>query len=519
MPNITCDKGTDMKRCRITALFLALLLTLAACGGETIPDSSGSTSSPGDASQGEVQGPTAVPFTLAVYPEFTLHPTLAGNRANLTLAPLLYEGLFAVDRAFQAQPVLCQSYTVSEDKLSWTFTLRSGAAFSDGTPLTGQAVADALNLARSPQGRFRQRLADVTAVTASEENPNQVAVALSRPNGSLPLLLDIPIALGEGERPLGTGPYVLSGEGDSLSLTARVGWWQDKALPAQAIPLHAVHKSDELIYAFDAGEVSLVDVDLMATNAMGYGGNYQAWDYPSTGFLYLGFNTQEGPCRAPEVRRTLALAVDRESIASAVYANHARAALLPVHPDSPLYSQASAGAAPAYAPEQLAAQLQELRLGDKALTLVVNNENMSKAAAAQRIAYQLEAVGLAVNLVQMSFEDYTAALANGAFDLYLAETALTADFDLAPLLGSAGALNYGRWWAEGADGLLWAMQAAAPEEKAAAAENLFALLNEQAPIVPIAFKNGSVLTQWGQVSGLSPVRGNVFYQMENWSVS
>ena len=64
-------------------------------------------------------------------------------------------------------------------------------------------------------------------------------------------------------------------------------------------------------------------------------------------------------------------------------------------------------------------------------------------------------------------EDYTAALANGAFDLYLAETALTADFDLAPLLGSAGALNYGRWRAEGADGLLWAMQAAAPEEKAA----------------------------------------------------
>ena len=149
---------------------------------------------------------------------------------------------------------------------------------------------------------------------------------------------------------------------------------------------------------------------------------------------------------------------------------------------------------------------------------MVNNENMSKAAAAQRIAYQLEAVGLAVNLVQMSFEDYTAALANGAFDLYLAETALTADFDLAPLLGSAGALNYGRWWAEGADGLLWAMQAAAPEEKAAAAENLFALLNEQAPIVPIAFKNGSVLTQWGQVSGLSPVRGNVFYQMEAWTV-
>ena len=53
---------------------------------------------------------------------------------------------------------------------------------------------------------------------------------------------------------------------------------------------------------------------------------------------------------------------------------------------------------------------------------------------------------------------------------------------------------------------------------AAAALALFDLLDEQVPIVPIAFKNGSVLTQWGKLSGLSPVRGNVFYQIENWTV-
>ena len=116
--------------------------------------------------------------------------------------------------------------------------------------------------------------------------------------------------------------------------------------------------------------------------------------------------------------------------------------------------------------------------------------------------------GLAVELRQLPFEDYTAALAAGEFDLYLGETAFTADFDLAPLLSSTGALNYGGWWAEGA----------APEEKPVHAEAFFTLFSEQAPIVPIAFKNGSVLTQWGRLSGLSPVRSNVFYQMENWSI-
>ena len=118
-----------MKRHQIIPFFLALLLTLPACAGGPLPDSSGSASSSGDVSQTEDPPPRAIPFTLAVYPEFSLHPTLAANRANLTLAPLLYEGLFTVDGSFQAQPVLCKSYTASEDKLVWTFTLQPGVTF------------------------------------------------------------------------------------------------------------------------------------------------------------------------------------------------------------------------------------------------------------------------------------------------------------------------------------------------------------------------------------------------------
>lgn len=510
-----------MKRYRIFAPLLALLLSLAACRPETGVNSPSASSSPlGAASQGEQQAPEAAAFTLAVYPEFSLHPVLAANRANLTLSPLLYEPLFAVDKAFQAQPVLCRNYTVSEDKLVWTFTLRPGITFSDGTPLTGREVADALELARTAKGRYQRRLSDIVSITAPEQAPDQVVITLRQPNGSLPLLLDIPISLGSGERPAGTGPYTLSEQGDSLTLIARTSWWQtEKALPVQTIPLHPVDKSDELIYSFDAGEISLVDVDLMATSSMGYGGNYQTWDYATTDFLYLGFNTQNGLCRSAQVRQALALAVDRTTIVSNIYANHAVPALLPVHPDSPLYHPASADDAPSYDPERLVALLEGLRLQGKSLTLLVNNENVSKAAAAQRVAYQLEAAGLAVTLNQLSFEDYTSALSRGEFDLYLGETVFTADFDLAPLLSSSGALNYGGWQDAETDRLLSALRAASPTDKPDAAQALFAHLKDQVPIIPIAFKNGSVLTQWGQLSGLSPVRGNVFYSIEQWNIS
>ena len=501
-----------MKQYRIIALLLTLLLALAACGEKPAGETSSASSSQNTV-QEEVPSPVQVPFTLAVYADYSLNPTLAANRANLTLAPLLYEPLFAVDGHFQAQPVLCQSWTASEDKLVWTFTLRDRITFSDGTPFTAREAAEALELARSSRGRYAQRLADVALISGEDQN---LTITLRRPNGDLPALLDIPIALGDGDRPLGTGPYVLTETGDEFSLTARSGWWQtDKTLPVQTIPLHRVSKSDDLIYAFDAGEVSLVDVDLMATNAMGYGGNYQTWDYPTTDFLYLGFNTRTGPFRSAAARRAVSLAVDRDAIATTAYSNHAISTLLPVHPASALYQP---GDAPlVYNPEGLAVQMEELRLQGSQLVFLVNSENVAKTSAAQLIAYQLEAAGFAVDLQQLPFEDYTAALSRGAFDLYLGETVFTAGFDLAPLLSSAGALNYGGWWAEEADSLLAAMQGAA-EDKALCASQLFALLNEEAPIVPILFKNGSVLTQWGQLSGLSPVRGNVFYQLENWTV-
>ena len=502
-----------MRRLLSLLLSAALVLTLTACGSPG--GTSGSQTDSGSASSsGAVQEPVDIPFALAVYPSYSLHPVLAENRANLTLAPLLYEPLFRLDEGFQAVPVLCRSYTASEDSLSWTFTLRDNVTFSDGTPFTGEVVAAALNTARQPGSRYAQRLRDVTAITAGEQ---ELTVTLSRPNGDLPALLDIPIASGTGDRPAGTGPYALSGEGDELSLTARSGWWQNKSLPAREIPLKTVERSDDLLSSFASGDIGLVDVDLMGTNSLGYSGSYEVWDYATTDLLYLGFNTQKGLCQRAEVRQALARAVDRDSIVQVDYARHAVASALPVHPNSPLYDQASAQAL-AYDPEEAVDQLEQLRLLGRSLTILVNSENSAKAAAAQRIAYQLEAAGMEVTLTKLAFEDYTAALAAGDFDLYLGEVVLTADFDLSPLLSSAGSLNYGGWSEEQTDGLLSIFRGASGSPRTSAARALFTHLAEQVPLVPICFKNGSVLTQWGRLSGLAPVRGNVFAQLENWSI-
>ena len=140
-----------------------LLLLLAGCAkpapeespapSETLPPPSASPAA------------EAVPFVLPCYAAASFHPITGGNRTNLTLAGLLYEGLFAVTPDFKAEPVLCSEYTVSEDGLAWTFTLDASARFSDGSALAPADVVYSLNLARQ-SALYSQRLSEISGVAA-----------------------------------------------------------------------------------------------------------------------------------------------------------------------------------------------------------------------------------------------------------------------------------------------------------------------------------------------------------------
>lgn len=505
-----------MKRLLCLLLSSLLVLPLASCGSrQTDPPSSASSSSSSSSGDSSEQPPVELlPFSMAYYPSASLHPTLTQNKANQTLGTLLFEPLFQLDTAFQPVPVLCQSYTASPDNLTWSFTLRSGVTFSNGTALTGAVVAEAINLARQAGSLYAQRLQHITAVTAADTT---VTVTLSQPNGNLPALLDFPIALGSGSRPVGTGPYVLSGEGDGTALTARSDWWQGKALPMEEILLTYVPQGEDLISSFASGGSTLVDVDLMGTDTLGYSGNYTAWDYPTTDFLFVGFNTQRGICQDAAVRQALSRGIDREAIVQGDYARHAVSTALPVHPASPLYDEELAKAL-AYDPQSAKDTIYQYQDNGRSVTMIVNSENSAKVAASKRIVDQLAGIGISVKLAKLSFADYTAALAAGNYDLYMGEVILTADFNLTALLSPSGSLNYGNRQDWAVDPLLIAMTSAAGELRTTAAQELFKHLNAQVPLAPIAFKTNSALTQWGRVSGMTPVRGNVFYQLENWTL-
>ena len=505
-------------RRRLITLALGLTLCLTGCtrpAPDVVPSEEPTVSGTPSAA------PVKKEFTLPYYPDASLHPITGDNRVNLALAGLVYQGLFELDNTFTPQGVLCTDSNVSEDGLTWTFTLKS-ATFSDGTDLTAADVATSLNLARSST-LYAARLAQVRAVTTPENNT--VVITLARPNGALPVLLDIPIVreAGDGDIPLGTGPYAFEGEGDALRLVRR------SIAPATArstIPLVPIAGADELIYAFDAGEVSLVGSDLTGANALGYAPGYEAFEFPTTNMLFVGFRAAVGPCRDARVRQAISRAFDRDTVTLSLLAGHAESTVLPFSPHSALYS-ANYEEAGAYSPSAATELLTQagyaagedglLYRGRSVLELVfvVNTDNPLKVSIAEYLAGQLTALGMEISLQKLPWDDYITALERGNFDLFLGETGLTADFDLASLLDKDGALNYGGYSNPEIDALLAQFQAAGEDQRPQAAADLLDLFQTEVPFTPLCFKNQTVLTKWGTISGLEPTRQNLFYHLEN----
>ena len=480
-------------------LALGLALSLSGCYRLPSPPGQSISSPEPDTSQSEPQA--LHPLSLAFDTTERFHPILTRSRVNQTLAPLVYEGLFRLDPAFTTQKVLCDSYSTSEDGLVWTFVLRQDITFSDGTPLTAAPVVRSLELARTADSPYSGRFSCVSSVTADDEH--RLVITLTRPNTGLPALLDIPIVLGDGDHPLGTGPYVLSERTeDPLCLIPR----SDGLDP---IKLVTVSQTRQLTDALELGELSLVVTDSSGTGSPGFSGTYSTVDHDTTSLIYLGFNTVRSPFHSATNRTAAAAAVDRGALVSTAWSGHARATALPFHPASPLYDDAPARQLPS--PNAAQDLIEQAGLTGRKITLLVNNENSCKVAAAQLLSRQLEKAGLSVTVSALPWSEYLSALSNGRFDLYLGEVSLTADFDLSALLSNSGSLNYSRWHSGECDRLLAQFLSAPEQKRPKAAGELCAYLTDQLPIAPLCFKRGSVLSRWEDTSQLTPTRANVFF--------
>ena len=151
-------------------LFCLLLpaLFLTGCWQEELPEDTGLLS-PGEELSQEPEPELLLPdsFSLSYAPDQSLDPIDCPDGPQQTVASLICEGLFRLTPGLEPENLLCESYTYDSERYAYTFALRPGVLFSDGSPLTARDVRSARERARQSE-RYGARLSQVSSISAGD---------------------------------------------------------------------------------------------------------------------------------------------------------------------------------------------------------------------------------------------------------------------------------------------------------------------------------------------------------------
>jgi len=286
--------------------------------------------------------------TLPTYGAFTGYP--CGYEAGFAI----YEGLVAFDENMVVYPSLAESWEVSEDGLTWTFHLREGVTFHDGTPFDSEAVRinfeRGMDSSRTTTNRAlwnpweTVEVIDEYTISISSAEPFAIALnALAHGAG----LMVSPAAIAEYEDhpehyPVGTGPFKLESfeVGMELVLVANEEYW--RGYPgADKLIYRYIPEASTRVAALLAGEVDVINA-VPPHEALRIGNNpdFAIIQKPGLRVYQLDMMLEREFLKDIRVRQALNYAVSKEAIARGIFLGYAQVADSPLGYDTYGHSQA-----------------------------------------------------------------------------------------------------------------------------------------------------------------------------------
>ncbi len=492
---------------RIIGLLLALVLLLSGCKTAEAPYTPTGNALGEETVQTLPQANADIALSLAYYPDRSLNPYTCTDATNRAVLSLLYQGLFSLDRSYQAAPILCEKFQRSRDMRTYVFYVHTDATYSDGTTVTQADVMASLQAAKESEvygGRFRH----VMEMEILEDGGIQVK--LDTPYEDFPVLLDIPIVKAsqvDAENPLGTGPYLMEEAVSGQRLRRRMDWWctsTDLIATSDFIPLTAVTSATKVRDAFESQSVSLVCVDPGSPTYADFRCDYELWDCESGQLLYVAVNPQRQVFSSSEMRNALARSIDREMLIDTYYRGFGQAAVLPASPYSIHYDHDLAEKYP-YDPDALKKAVEAAGLTGADVLFLLNSDDGVRLRVGREIVKIMEEAGLVVTTLELNQKEFLIHVEWYEYDLYLGQTKLTPNMDLSEFFGENGTLKYNNM----KDPALYALSL----EALANAGNYYTLhkaVVEDGRLCPILFRDYAIYTQRGLFTQVSAPRDNLF---------
>jgi oligopeptide transport system substrate-binding protein len=471
-----------------------------------------------------------------------IDPALQGDIDSARVGAQLFESLTAIDPSLTVRPALAESWDVLDGGRKIVFHLRSGLAFSDGSPLgAGDVVRSWLRIIDPVRpSPLASLMADVDGATAYlhrqstgpatvglAANGSDVEVRLTRPAADFPAIVSGstfaivpptvasgPYALDPGTTFIASGAYVLSAtSGTELTLTANDHYWAGP--PA----IRTVHLLTSLggqspVQMFEDGALDYTPIGDFDAAWIRYDRTLgpSLRSVPSASVAYYGFDTSRPPFDDVRVRQAFAWAVDWKRVVTLGSGGSALPATSMVPPGIPGRSERdfSPKHDPAAAREALAAAGYPGGAGFPDVTLVTSGGGYDEAILAE-----LEReLGVTVRFEAMEGDAYFSRLASDppAFWAlgWVADYPGPNDF-LGLLLGTGNTNNYGRWSSADFDAAIATAGAATdPAAVRAAYDTAEEVVQRDVPVVPVSYEAGYALARTGLLgateSGLGILR-------------
>ncbi len=349
----------------------------------------------------------------------------------------IFEGLTRFNSNGAIIPALAKEWDISEDGLTYTFTLNSGVKFHDGTDMDAEDVKFSLERAMAEDSTNAQKalFADIAAVEAKDAIT--VIVTLSQPNGSFlfnmawgdAVIVAPESAADNGTNPIGTGPFTFVdwAQGDKVVLVKNPNYWGAEvalenvtfkfisdpsaafaAMMAQDVDAFPNFPASETLPQFEADPRFKVIVGA------------------TEGETILSTNNQSPPLDDVRVRHAIAHAINRQDIIDGAMSGFGTPIGTHFNPSNPDYLDLREQSD--YDPEKAMALLAEAGVSDLTLRMKLPPPPYARRGG-EIIAAQLRAVGIETEITNLEWAQWLEEVF-GAKDYDLTIVSHTEPFDI-----------------------------------------------------------------------------------------
>ncbi|MGB5337068.1 MAG: peptide ABC transporter substrate-binding protein [Woeseiaceae bacterium] len=278
----------------------------------------------------------------------SLDPALAEDIHAFNILTDIYEGLVAESANGQIVPGVAKSWSVSDDGLVYTFSLRDSARWSNGEALTSDDFVRAFRRVADPAtasvyGFLLEPILNFVDIRDGKLSPDKLGVAavddllleirLQQPAPQLLAVLAMPVAFpvhrsaissasfSDAERFVGNGAYTLTDYSMAGPITLRrsVTYWDAATVAVQQIVYLPIVNAMTELNMYRAGEIDIThSIPAEHLDTLRAANPSQVRVSPYLALYYLAFDVTEPPLDDARLRKALNMAIDREALVSLI---------------------------------------------------------------------------------------------------------------------------------------------------------------------------------------------------------